>query len=126
MNTIITCALTGDGDTLAKNPAVPVTPEEIAQSAIEAAAAGAAIVHIHVRDPVTTEGRRDLALYTDRTILYVPAKWPAASLPYDFSKSQINNTESYILALQWLTQLEVDGPGLYGSPPDITRANIAD
>jgi len=65
MNTIITCALTGDGDTLAKNPAVPVTPEEIAQSAIEAAAAGAAIVHIHVRDPVTTEGSRDLALYTE-------------------------------------------------------------
>jgi len=70
--------------------------------------------------------RRDLALYTDRTILYVPAKWPAASLPYDFSKSQINNTESYILALQWLAQLEVDGPGLYGEPPDVTRANIAD
>lgn len=70
--------------------------------------------------------RRDLALYADRTILYVPAKWPAAALPYDFSKSQINNTESYILALQWLAQLEVDGPGLYGEPPDVTRANIAD
>ncbi|NQU37746.1 MAG: patatin-like phospholipase family protein [Actinobacteria bacterium] len=68
--------------------------------------------------------RRDLALYTDRTILYVPAKWPAASRPYDFSKSQVNNSESYSLALAWLARLEVDGAGLYGSPPDVTRANV--
>ncbi|MDP7642992.1 MAG: 3-keto-5-aminohexanoate cleavage protein [Alphaproteobacteria bacterium] len=51
--TIITCAVTGSADTANKNPAVPVTPEEIAQSAIDAAKAGAAIVHIHVRDPET-------------------------------------------------------------------------
>jgi uncharacterized protein (DUF849 family) len=50
---IITCAVTGSADTADKNPAVPVTPEEIAQSAIDAAKAGAAIVHIHVRDPET-------------------------------------------------------------------------
>jgi uncharacterized protein (DUF849 family) len=49
---IVTCAVTGSAmDTPEKNPAVPVTPEEIARSAIEAAEAGAAIVHIHVRDP---------------------------------------------------------------------------
>ena len=69
--------------------------------------------------------RRDLALYTDRTILYVPAKWPTASRPYDFSKSQVSNSESYALALSWLAQLEVDGPGLYGQPPDVTGTNFS-
>ncbi|WP_439572100.1 3-keto-5-aminohexanoate cleavage protein [Phreatobacter sp.] len=61
--TIITCALTGDGDTRTKNPAVPVTPEEIADDALAAAAGGAAVVHIHVRDPATTKGSRDVGLY---------------------------------------------------------------
>lgn len=50
---IITCALTGAGDTVRKSPHVPVTPEQIARSAVEAADAGAAAVHIHVRDPET-------------------------------------------------------------------------
>ncbi|MCC6305813.1 MAG: 3-keto-5-aminohexanoate cleavage protein [Rhodobacteraceae bacterium] len=61
--TIITCALTGDGDTPGRNPAVPVTPEAIADDALGAAAAGAAVVHIHVRDPTTTRGSRDVGLY---------------------------------------------------------------
>jgi len=51
--TIISCAVTGSAPTPEKNPAVPVTPEEIANSAIDAAEAGAAIAHIHVRDPET-------------------------------------------------------------------------
>ena len=51
---MISCAVTGSADTPAKNPAVPVTPQQIATSAIDAAKAGAAIVHIHVRDPETT------------------------------------------------------------------------
>ncbi|MCA1414349.1 MULTISPECIES: 3-keto-5-aminohexanoate cleavage protein [Bradyrhizobium] len=51
--TIITCALTGAGDTVSKNPAVPITPKQIADQAIDAAKAGAAVVHIHVRDPAT-------------------------------------------------------------------------
>jgi uncharacterized protein (DUF849 family) len=59
----ITCAVTGAGDTTARSPHVPVTPEQIAESAIEAAWAGAAIVHIHVRDPVTGQGSRDVSLY---------------------------------------------------------------
>ncbi|MEL7026506.1 MAG: 3-keto-5-aminohexanoate cleavage protein [Pseudomonadota bacterium] len=50
---IITCAITGDDNKVTGNPHCPVTPEEIAASAIEAAKAGAAIVHIHVRDPET-------------------------------------------------------------------------
>ena len=52
---MIACAVTGSADTPGKNPAVPVTPAQIAQSAIDAAKAGAAIVHIHVRDPQTTK-----------------------------------------------------------------------
>lgn len=49
---VLTAAVTGAGDTLKKNPYVPVTPKEIADSAIESAKAGAAIAHIHARDPV--------------------------------------------------------------------------
>ena len=51
--TIITCAVTGSAPTPDKNPGVPVTPKEIAISSIEAWRAGAAVVHIHVRDPNT-------------------------------------------------------------------------
>ena len=52
-NAFITCAVTGSGNTAGKHPAIPTTPEEIANAAIEAARAGAAIAHIHVRDPQT-------------------------------------------------------------------------
>ncbi|MBC6438879.1 MAG: 3-keto-5-aminohexanoate cleavage protein [Rhodospirillales bacterium] len=55
----ITCALTGAGDTTDRSPHVPVTPEQIADSAIKAARAGAAIAHIHVRDIETGQGNRD-------------------------------------------------------------------
>jgi uncharacterized protein (DUF849 family) len=61
----ITCAVTGAGDTVGRHPAIPVTPQEIAAAAIEAARAGAAIVHCHVRDPATGKGVRDPALYRE-------------------------------------------------------------
>jgi uncharacterized protein (DUF849 family) len=61
----ITCAVTGAGDTAARSEHVPVTPAHIADSAIEAARAGAAIVHIHVRDPETGRGGRDPAHYRE-------------------------------------------------------------
>jgi uncharacterized protein (DUF849 family) len=60
---IITCAVTGSADTAGKNPAVPVTPDEIAQSAIDAAKAGAAIVHVHVRDPETGQASMEMDHY---------------------------------------------------------------
>ena len=65
MNTeaFITCALTGAGDTAGRSPHVPVTPEQVAEAGIDAARAGAAIVHIHVRDPQTGQGSRDPELY---------------------------------------------------------------
>jgi uncharacterized protein (DUF849 family) len=62
---MISCAVTGSADTPGRNPAVPVTPSQIAQSAIDAASAGAAIVHIHVRDPATTRPSMSPALYRD-------------------------------------------------------------
>jgi uncharacterized protein (DUF849 family) len=62
---MIACAVTGSADTPGKNPAVPVTPAQIAQSAIDAAKAGAAIVHIHVRDPQTTKPSMDVAHYRE-------------------------------------------------------------
>ncbi len=62
---VITCAITGAGDTVGKHPDIPVTPEQIASSAIDAAKAGAAIVHCHVRDPKTGKGSREVALYRE-------------------------------------------------------------
>jgi uncharacterized protein (DUF849 family) len=62
---IITCALTGAGDTVRRSPHVPVTPEQIARSAVEAAGAGAAVVHIHVRDPESGAPSRDPKLYAE-------------------------------------------------------------
>ncbi|MFM9138783.1 MAG: 3-keto-5-aminohexanoate cleavage protein [Actinomycetota bacterium] len=64
-NAFITCAVTGSGETTAKSDKVPVTPQQIADSAIEAAKAGAAVVHIHVRDPRTGRGSRDTELYAE-------------------------------------------------------------
>jgi uncharacterized protein (DUF849 family) len=61
----VTCAVTGAGDTVAQSALVPVTPEEIADSALEAARAGAAIVHLHVRDPETGQGGRDPAHFRE-------------------------------------------------------------
>ncbi|HEY0831405.1 MAG TPA: 3-keto-5-aminohexanoate cleavage protein [Candidatus Dormibacteraeota bacterium] len=61
----ITCALTGAGDTTGRSDLVPITPEQIAAAALEAAAAGAAVVHIHVRDPKTGKGSRDPKLFRE-------------------------------------------------------------
>ena len=61
----ITCAVTGAGDTTGRSDKVPVTPRQIADEAISAAKAGAAIAHIHVRDPKTGKGSRDVALYAE-------------------------------------------------------------
>lgn len=62
---IVTCALTGAGDTTGKSHLVPVTPKQIADAAVEAAKAGATVVHCHVRDPQTGKFSRDVALYRE-------------------------------------------------------------
>lgn len=62
---IVTCAVTGAGDTVDKHPSIPVTPEQIATAAIEAAKAGATVAHCHVRDPETGKGCRDPKLFAE-------------------------------------------------------------
>ena len=61
----ITCAVTGAGDTAGRSDKVPVTPRQIADASVEAAQAGAAVAHIHVRDPGTGKASRDPALYAE-------------------------------------------------------------
>jgi uncharacterized protein (DUF849 family) len=61
----VTCAVTGAGDTVARSEHVPVSPAQIAGSAIDAARAGAAVVHIHVRDPNTGRGARGTDLFRE-------------------------------------------------------------
>ena len=63
----ITAAITGSGGTQDRSPLVPRSPQQIADAAIEAAKAGAAVVHCHVRDPETGAPSRDLALYREVT-----------------------------------------------------------
>ncbi|MCT4371257.1 3-keto-5-aminohexanoate cleavage protein [Yangia mangrovi] len=63
----ITCAVTGSGGTQDRSPHVPRSPAQIAKSAIDAAKAGAAVVHCHVRDPETGAPSRDPALYREVT-----------------------------------------------------------
>ena len=62
---IMTCAVTGAGDTVGIHPDIPVTPEQIASAAIDAARAGAAVAHIHVRDPETGAPSRKLEYYRE-------------------------------------------------------------
>ncbi|WP_323006117.1 3-keto-5-aminohexanoate cleavage protein [Pseudorhodobacter sp.] len=63
----ITCAVTGSGGTQDRSPHVPRSPQQIAESAIAAAKAGAAVVHCHVRDPETGKPSRDPKLYREVT-----------------------------------------------------------
>jgi uncharacterized protein (DUF849 family) len=63
--TIVTCAITGNLTTPEQHPGLPVTPRQIAMSALEAADSGAAVVHIHVRDPLSGRPSMDLSLYRE-------------------------------------------------------------
>jgi uncharacterized protein (DUF849 family) len=67
LNPFITCAVTGSGGTQDRSPHVPRSPEQIAASAIDAAKAGAAIVHCHVREPETGKPSRRVELYREVT-----------------------------------------------------------
>jgi uncharacterized protein (DUF849 family) len=62
---LLTCAVTGNAPFNRKHPSFPVTPQQIAASAIEAAKAGASIAHLHVRDPETGKGSRDVHLFRE-------------------------------------------------------------
>lgn len=65
MKTVLTAAITGAGTRPEDTPHLPITPEQIATSALECAEAGAAVVHIHVRDPKTGKPAIALDLYED-------------------------------------------------------------
>jgi len=65
MGTFITCAVTGGADTVSRHPRIPVSPREIADASIAAAKAGAAIVHLHARDPQTGQQSRDPELFAE-------------------------------------------------------------
>src|SRR4051812_46361712 len=64
-NTIITCAVTGSIHTPSMTPHLPITPEEIARSSIEAAEAGASIIHLHARDPETGQPTGDASVFME-------------------------------------------------------------
>ena len=63
----ITCPVTGSGDTAGKSNKIPITPKQIAAAAIDAAKAGAAVAHCHVRDPQSGAPSRDPALFREVT-----------------------------------------------------------
>lgn len=63
--TIITCAVTGNLTTRDQHPKLPITPEEIAVAVVDAGRAGAAVAHIHARDPTTEKGSTDIALFRE-------------------------------------------------------------
>ena len=62
---VITCAVTGNQTTPDMTPYLPITPEEIAEACLGAAEAGAAVVHIHVRDPQTGRPSMEFEYYRD-------------------------------------------------------------
>ena len=62
---IVSCAVTGSAETVDKNPAVPVTPRQIADDAVRAYEAGAAVAHIHVRNPETGQPSPDIELFRE-------------------------------------------------------------
>jgi uncharacterized protein (DUF849 family) len=65
MKRILTCAITGASPSIGKHPAIPITPKQIADSASDAAKAGAAVVHIHVREPATGTPSMEFELYRE-------------------------------------------------------------
>ena len=78
-NVVVSCAVTGSGDSVGKHPAIPVTPEEISYAAIEAAKAGAAIVHLHVRDPDTGKASRRADLFGEVSGAFATVTWTSSS-----------------------------------------------
>ncbi|PRA00040.1 NADPH:quinone reductase [Arthrobacter sp. MYb211] len=148
---ILTCALTGAGDTTAKSEFVPVTPEEIANDAIAAARAGASVVHIHVRDLQTRLSSRKVEYYrevvervraseVDPVInltagmggdLVLDPQNPTAQLPGTDLVSGLERLPHVEQLLPEICTLDCgslnfgDGSNLYVSTPDMLREGAA-
>lgn len=148
--TILTCAVTGGAPYNRKHPSMPVTPKQIADACIEAASAGASIVHIHVRDPETGEGNRDRAHFrevVDRVrqtgtdiVLNLTCGMGAYFLPdpekeghmlpgsdvvgVDERVAHVEELLPEIATLDIVTNNQVEGPTeyIYFSPPHTLRA----
>lgn len=109
MKTIITCAITGAQTTKEQTEYLPVTPEEISSSSLEAAEAGASIVHIHVRDISTGNPSMNLELYREtvslikkrnKTILINLTTGPGALYVLGKEKLSVGDSRSVLLYAQ--------------------------
>ncbi len=148
----ISCAVTGSGDNVGKHPSIPVTPKQIAHAALEAARAGAAIAHCHVRDPETGAGSRDLALYrevverirasdTDVIINLTSGMGGDLAIGHGESPTEFGNESDLVGPMTRLAHVEEllpdicsldcgtlnfgDGNMIYVSTPDMLRAGAA-
>ena len=148
----ISCAVTGSGDTVGKHPSIPVTPKQIADAALEAARAGAAIAHCHVRDPETGAGSRDPALYrevverirasdTDVIINLTSGMGGDLAIGHGESPTEFGNESDLVGPMTRLAHVEEllpdicsldcgtlnfgDGNMIYVSTPDMLRAGAA-
>ncbi len=148
----ISCAVTGSGDTVGKHPNIPVAPKQIAGAALEAARAGAAIVHCHVRDPETGTGSRDPALYrevverireseTDVIINLTSGMGGDLAIGHGESPTEFGNESDLVGPMTRLAHVEEllpdicsldcgtlnfgDGNMIYVSTPDMLRAGAA-
>jgi uncharacterized protein (DUF849 family) len=148
----ISCAVTGSGDSVGKHPSIPVTPKQIADAALEAARAGAAIAHCHVRDPETGVGSRDPALYrevveriresdTDVIINLTSGMGGDLAIGHGESPTEFGNESDLVGPMTRLVHVEEllpdicsldcgtlnfgDGNMIYVSTPDMLRAGAA-
>ena len=148
----ISYAVTGSGDTVGKHPSIPVTPKQIADAALEAARAGAAIAHCHVRDPETGAASRDPALYrevveriresdTDVIINLTSGMGGDLAIGHGESPTEFGNESDLVGPMTRLVHVEEllpdicsldcgtlnfgDGNMIYVSTPDMLRAGAA-
>ena len=88
---VVSCAVTGSGDTAKKHPNLPITPKQIAEAAIEAAKAGAAVAHIHVREPNGKPSRK-IEYYKEHQVDYISdIKKNKKTKIYDFEEKNVNS-----------------------------------
>jgi 3-keto-5-aminohexanoate cleavage enzyme len=125
---IITAAITGSRTPKEKSPYIPITPEEIANSAIEAVKAGAAIVHIHVRDLNTKLGTQDKKLYQQVLDKIYSEVNPVVCLTTSGIPGKNLGYEERFIPLQFRTELaSFDAgsinvnDGVFLNPPDFLK-----
>lgn len=133
---IITVGITGSRITRQQTPHIPVTPAEIAQSGIEAWRSGAAVLHIHVRDPKTQLGTQDLAIFkevverirnqTDAILCLTTSGIPGRNLPIEDRLQPLTLNPELVSFDAGSVNL---GPNVFLNPPDfldtLAKATLA-